>query len=137
MPSVGQYPMDYLYFIIGFFVAGIALFKRELLVQKHTSAIILAISVALFVLGIALHFTDWGRQAPSGALLTPLMSLALYRFCRTLFLKRLDHEPIDTYMDWSPGMAADRLFNIVFFVLSAWLVMFNAIGMRELVKRGW
>jgi uncharacterized membrane protein len=128
---------EYLYFIIGYFVAGIALFRRELLVQKETSAIILALSVALFLIGIALHFTDWGRRGPSGALLTPLMSLAIYRSCRRVFLARLKREPRDTYMDWSPGMAADRLFNIVFFVLSGWLVMFNAIGMRELVKRGW
>jgi len=129
--------MLYLFFIIGYFVAGVALFKRELLVQKQSFAIILWISIALFVFGILLHLTDWGREVPSGALLTPLMTLALYRFCRTLFLKGLKHEPRDTYLDWSPGMAADRLFNIVFFVLSGWLVMFNAIGMRELVKRGW
>ena len=129
--------MDYLYFIIGYFVAGIALFKRKLLVHKHTSNIILAISVVLFVLGIGLHFTEWGRQAPVGSLLTPLMSLALWRFCRAVFLTRLKREPKDTAMDWSPGMAADRLFNIVFFVLSAWLVIFNTWGMKELVKRGW
>jgi hypothetical protein len=129
--------MDYLLFFSGLFVTCIALFKRELLVNRQSFQIILVFSLASFILAIALHFTEPGRRSSSGALLTPLISLGLYRFGRSIFVRRFNHEPRDTYMDWSPGMAADRVFNIVYFVVSFWLAMLTAIGMEELGNRGW
>src|SRR4030095_1875440 len=129
--------MDYLLFFSGSFVTCIALFKRDLLVNRQSFQIILALSMASFILAIVLHFTEPGRRSSSGALLTPLMSLGLYRFGRSIFVRRFKHEPRDTYMDWSPGMAADRVFNIVYFVGSFWLAMITAIGMEALAQRGW
>ena len=128
---------DYLFIPIGLFIPAVVLFKRELLIEKPTVLILTVVSAVLFILGLALHFTDVGRFSSSGALLTPLMSLGFYRLSRRIFVKHIRHEPRDTYMNWSPGMAADRLFNIVFFMGCWLLAMLNAIGMEELAKRGW
>ena len=123
---------------MGLFVALVALFKRELLVENPAFTNIFLISLFLFVLGIVLHFTDVGRSSTSaGALLAPLMSLGLYRLMRRIFIARFNHEPKDTHMDWTPGLAADRVFNIVFFIACWLIVMFSVIIMEELTKRGW
>ena len=128
---------DYLFIAVGMFVPGVVLFKRELLVEAGPSGTVFAISLALFIIGVGFHFTDVGRHSSSGALLAPLMSLGLYRLLCSLFVTYAKHEPRDTYMDWTPGMAADRLFNIVYFTAAFVLTMLSAIGMEELAKRGW
>ena len=129
--------MLYIYILIGMFVAVLALFRRELLIQTDSFRAILAVSTLLFLIGIFLHSTAAGRNAPSGALLAPLMSLALYRVTRKLFLLKFRREPRDTFMDWSSGLAWDRVFNIVYFAGSAWILMAAMIGMRALAKAGW
>ncbi|HEV8140102.1 MAG TPA: hypothetical protein VGP81_10040 [Pyrinomonadaceae bacterium] len=129
--------MDYIVFMTGLFVPVVALFKRELLIESASFRVILIISVILFIVGIALHFTYVGRNSSSGALLTSLMSLGIYRVLRKIFIKRYRHEPRDTWFIWTSGLAADRLFNIVFFVGSSWLATLNALVMWELSQRGW
>jgi hypothetical protein len=129
--------MFYFYILAGMFVAVVALFKRDLLVQRESCRVVLAISIALFIAGVLLHFTDAGRADPTGALLTPLMSLGLYRLLRRIFLRKFQHEPRDTYLNWTPGFAEDRLFNILYFAVCGWLLLANMIGMSELTKSGW
>jgi hypothetical protein len=129
--------LDPLYLAIGGFVVIIFLFKRELLVEEESFQLIGAISILLFIAGLVLHFTEAGRYSMSGALLSPLVSLGLFRLCRRIFLRRLNREPRDTFLDWSRGMAADRVFNIVYFILAAWLLMLITIGMEKLAKAGW
>ena len=131
--------MDYdlLFIAVGMLVPVVVLFKRELLMKAGASGTIFAISLALFIIGLAFHFTDVGRHSASGALLTPLMSFGLYRLFRTWFMAYAKHEPRDTYMDWTPGMAVDRVFNIVYFTAAFMLTALNAIGMEGLAKRGW
>lgn len=115
----------------------VALFKRELLIEKESFRLILGISIALFLAGLMLHFTEAGRDSSSGALLAPLLSLGLFRLCRKIFLKRYGREPRDTFFVWEAGLAADRFFNIAYFSLAGWLWMLAAIGMIELAKASW
>jgi hypothetical protein len=129
--------MDYIYVFGGMFVSIIALFNRELLVQKTSFRIILGISVALFAAGLLLHFIEADPKSFCGALLTPLLSLGLYLICRRLFLSRVRHEPKDTYLDWAPGVAADRLFNIIYFGSAVWIELLTMGAMMELTKVGW
>lgn len=129
--------MDPLYFSIGGFVIAIAYFKMELLIEKESFKLIFGVSVALFFAGIALHFTEAGRYSMSGALLVPLLSLALFRLCRNVFLKRYNREPRDTFLNWTAGMGKDRVFNIVYFVSAAWLWALTPFGMEKLAKAGW
>ena len=129
--------MDYIYVFVGMFVGIIALFNRDLLVQKASFRIILGTSVALFVAGFVLHFIEPDPGSFCGALLTPLLSLGMYRICRRLFLLRLRHEPKDTYLNWAPGFAADRLFNVIYFGSVVWIELLTMAGMMELTKAGW
>jgi hypothetical protein len=105
---------------------SIGIFKRELLIETESFRIILGISVVLFLVGLFLHFTAPGRHFGSGALLCPLLSLGLYRLCRRVFIRQYNREPRDTWFDWSEGMGADRIFNILYFGSVGWLLMLLA-----------
>lgn len=129
--------MLYLYIFAGLSVTIVAFFRRQLLVQERSFKLILACAIALFTVGILLHFTEHGRAAPSGALLAPLICLALYRVLRRIFKRRFHQEPRDTYLNWTPGLAADRVFNIIYFTASAAIVLWSMVLMRSLAKAGW
>ena len=129
--------MDPIYFFTGTFVFWIFLFKRELLIEEKSFRVILGISIILFILGIVLHFTEVGRYSASGALLSPLVSLGLFRLCRRIFLKKFNREPKDTSFNWEAGLAPDRVFNFVYFTLALVLGMIIAGGMLQLAKAGW
>jgi hypothetical protein len=127
----------YIYVFIGMFVILIALFRREWLIQKQTFRVIMLISFIMFAVGLILHFTTVGRATPSGALLAPLLTLGFFRISLRIFLRRLQHEPKDTYLNWKAGLGADRIFNIVFFTVAGWLLLCSIIGMDALAKAGW
>jgi hypothetical protein len=129
--------MDPICFCIGGLVFAVGIFKRELLIRKAPFKIMFGISAALFIAGIMLHFTEVGRSSTCGALLSPLLSLGLFRLCRRIFLKRYQREPKDTWLDWSSGLGPDRIFNLVYFVTAGWLWMSITIAMLELSKAGW
>ena len=129
--------MDPIYFAIGGFVVFIFIFKMELLILKESFRIILYISVALFLAGLVLHFTEAGRYPTSGALICPLMSLGLFRLCRKLFLMWFKHEPRDTFLNWEAGLGEDRLFNIIYFAVAGAVWMLVPFGMQQLSKAGW
>ena len=129
--------IDLLYIFIGGFVIWIFIFKRELLIDEKSFRVILGISVALFIVGIMLHFTEAGRYSASGALLSPPVSLGLFRLCRKVFLRKFNREPKDTFLNWDAGLAADRVFNIVYGTLASLLGMIIAGGMLQLAKAGW
>jgi hypothetical protein len=129
--------MDAIYFSIGGLVFAIGIFKRELLIQRWGFKIIFGVSAALFIAGLIIHFTEEGRDSTCGALLSPFLSLGLFRLCRRVFLKRYQREPKDSWLDWSEGMGADRVFNIIYFVTAGWLWMALTIAMLELGRAGW
>lgn len=129
--------MDKFYIFIGLIVYLIVLFRRELLIQKESFRLILGASIGLFFIGVVLHFTDAGRYSASGALLCPLISLFLFRLYRKWFIKWFKHEPQDTFFKWEAGQGSDRLFNFVYFVPTALLMMLIITGMRALANAGW
>ncbi len=129
--------MDIFYFFAGGLVILIANLKMELLIEKESFKLLLGVSVVLFLVGVALHFTEAGRTSTSGALLAPLISLTLFRLCRRVFVGRYHREPKDTFLHWGDGLAADKVFNVVYFVSATWLWMLVTIGMEELAKAGW
>ena len=127
----------YILIVVGTFVPVVALFKRELLVETRSSGFILAISLVSLIFGIGVLFCCGGRFPAVGALIAPLPSFGLYRLLRHLFVACTKREPRDTWNDWSPGMAADRLFNIVYFTAAFILPMLFTVGVKELARRGW
>jgi hypothetical protein len=102
--------MNPIYFSIGGLVFAVAMFKRELLIQKQSLRILLGLSIALFLAGLILHFRAPGQHPGSGALLCPLLSLGLFHLVRRLFLLLFEREPKDTWLNWQPGLGADRIF---------------------------
>ena len=129
--------MDPVYFAVGAFVIVIAHFKMELLIESRSFRVVLGVSVALFVGGLILHFTDVGRYSMSGALLCPLLSLGLFRGLRKPFLKKFRHEPADTFLNFKPGLDPDRVFNVLYFISATLLLMILPFGMQQLAKAGW
>jgi hypothetical protein len=128
--------IDYLYVFAGTFVIAIALFKREILVRKDSFRIVLVSSIALFLEALLIHFVEKDPNSSSGALLVPLLSLGLYRLCYRFFFRWFKHDPRDTYLNWSPGLAADRVFNIVYFGISTSLVLLAVAVMMKLSRAG-
>jgi hypothetical protein len=129
--------VDPIYFSIGGLVFAIGIFKRELLITRASFRLILGISVILFFVGMALHFTAAGRDSACGALLVPLLSLGLFRLCRRAFVRRFQREPKDTWLNWDDGLGPDKVFNIAYFVAAFWLWMLVTVLMLELAKAGW
>ena len=129
--------MDGIYIFTGLIVHFIALFRRELLIQKESFRIILGITVVLFIVGLVLHFTDVRSHSASGALFCPLPSLLLFRLFRLWFIKRFKHEPQDTLFRWDAVPIPDRVFDFTYFVLTAFLGMLVIIGSQALTKAGW
>ena len=129
--------MDVIYFSIGGLVLMIVIFKREFLVWKQTFMPVLLVSLILFCAGIILHFMQFSRDSKSGALLCPLLSLGLYRFCRALFLKWTKREPRDTFLNFDSGLARDNLFNLVYFPLAIGTWLLTTLITYKLAQAGW
>lgn len=117
--------MNPLLFSIGGLVFAIGIFKRELLVQEKSFTIILAISLMLFLTGLVLTVGYAGQYPGGGALLSPLVSLVLYRLSRSVFIATYDREPLDTWLNWNKGMGPDRVFNILYFLTAGcvWTIL--------------
>jgi hypothetical protein len=115
--------MNPIYFFIGGLVLSIAWFRMDLLIKSESFVVILVMSSMLFCLGTVLILVH-GASYASGALLCPLLTLGLFRIFRNLFLRLVGREPRDTLLDWSSGIAADSLFNILYFTLAALILIF-------------
>jgi len=121
--------------VLGAFVLSIAWFRMDLLINAKSFLIILSISTILFLIGVALYFL-YGYSYLIGALLCPLLTVALFHFLRKVFLRLVGREPRDTLLDWTPGIAADRFFNVLYFMLGTLILIFVPILVRRLTSLG-
>jgi hypothetical protein len=129
--------MDALILLVGLWINGLFLFRREWLMEEEKYQLILRIAGIGFLVGLALHLLDGMRFYTSGALLAPLLALGLFRLFRRIFIMRFGREPRDTHISAGPGMAADSFFNILY-ACSCMLILFlTTVGMYELTKSGW
>jgi hypothetical protein len=109
--------MDIVSFAVAGFVLAIVFFNRELLIKRGSFDVIFSISLAFFVAAPVLTILIRDKPTLFPSLLNPLVSLGLFLLMRKLFVRWKKREPIDTALDWRPGLAADRLFNILYFTL--------------------
>ena len=128
--------MDIVWLAMAGFVLAIFVFDRELLIERGGRTIILGVSLALFVAAVVL--TIFMRSTPTlfPSLMNPLVSLGLFLLMRKVFVRWKHREPIDTFFDWRPGLAADRWFNILYFTLGVFLLILLYIG-AELTGYRW
>lgn len=90
-------------------------FARDLLIERSTRRIIFVISMSLFVVSVLLTILKPGPPTLFPSLMNPLVSLCLFFLMRKLFVRWKCREPLDTFLDWRQGLAADRWFNILYF----------------------
>ena len=86
--------------------------------------------LALFVTAILLPIFNFmgDKLVLFPSLMNPLVSLGLFLLMRKLFVHWKHREPVDTFFDWRPGLAADRLFNILYFTLGTFLLILFLIA---------
>ena len=120
--------MDVVWIIVAGFVLFIAFFVRQWLFDRNTRAVIFYISAALPVAGLILTAFTYKKPALFPSLLNPLVSLGLFVVMHKGFLRWQKRDPIDTFMDWRSGLAPDRLFNILYFILGVvfWFLLYVA-----------
>jgi len=111
--------------IEGYIIAFISLtalpvfmFFRKLLDNKESWLILLKISSVIAIIGIVLTIVGFGLNIMYLGFLIPLYSIAIYRPLYLLFKKGLHREPIDTAGNWNSGLFYDRVFNIVYVLLT-------------------
>ena len=115
--------MDIVWLATAGFVLTIVYFGRDLLIQRGSRKIVFGVSLALFVAAIVLTIFMWSTPTLFPSLMGPLVSLGLFLLMRKLFVRWKHREPIDTFFDWRPGLAADRWFNILYFTLGPFLLL--------------
>jgi|SRR6185369_7470134 hypothetical protein len=115
--------MGFIWLASAGWVLAIAYFIRELLIERRSRKIIFGVSMAFFVAAVLL--TVFGRNPPIlfPSLMNPLVSLGLFLLMRKFFVRWKNREPIDTFFDWRPGLAADRWFNILYFTVGVFLMI--------------
>lgn len=128
--------MDALILLVGFWVLGVFILRREWLIEEERFKYIRDLSFIAFGAGVALHILDGKRFYGSGTLLAPLLTLLLFRLYRKVFLMLYKREPKDTWHNWEGVLAADRLFNILYSVSAMLVLVFTAIGVDELAQAG-
>ena len=76
--------------------------------------------VASAVLGVATALVHRDRQniALAVPLLGPLLQSVAFRRAFRWFVRTFGREPADVHANWSPGLAPDRAFAILFFLMS-------------------
>lgn len=114
--------MNIVWLAIAGFVLTIAFFGRELLIKRGSLKVIFGVSLVLFVTAVFLTIFMRGEPTLFPSLMNPLVSLGLFLLMRKLFVRWKNREPIDTFLDWRRGLAADRWFNILYFSLGTWLL---------------
>ena len=131
---VSGFELDAVYLAVGGFVIIIALYKRELLCEPSSFKIILGISIMVSLVGAVLTFTRSHENIMADALFGPPFSAGLFWAMRKLFIRRFQREPRDTFLNWQGGMAADRLFNVVYFPLATIGIILVPAGIRALAN---
>src|SRR5678815_2536838 len=117
--------MDFVWIIIGGFVLFIGLGVREWLFDRQTRVFIFCVSAALLVASLILTACTYKSPALFPSLLNPSVSLGLFVVMHKGFVRWQKRDPKDTFMDWRRGLAPDRLFNILFFMLgiALWMLL--------------
>jgi len=123
--------MDFVWIIIGGFVLFIGLGVREWLFDRRTRGMIFSVSAALVVAALILTAFTYKSPALFPSLLNPSVSLGLFVVMHKGFVRWQKRDPKDTFMDWRRGLGPDRLFNILYLMLSIvlWMLLCTAASL--------
>jgi hypothetical protein len=108
-------------------VPGIYLFRlHKILLLGGTSAVVTRwLFVASAIVGLTVAVRDRNRPAfgLAVALLSPLVHSLAFRKTFRWFVRVVGREPADVYDNWTPGLAADRAFAILFSLVCIFATM--------------
>jgi len=96
-------------------VPGIYIFRlhNPLLLSGLTTKVTITLFGTMLVSGVILssiHGYDRASLGVAVALASPLLHVLAFRRAYSLFLRVVHREPRDTFLNWKPGLAADRMF---------------------------
>jgi hypothetical protein len=112
------------------------MFLRHILDNKSTWKMALRISALIALVGLILTISAVGhdRMNFSVSLIFPLFSIAIYRPIFLWFSTKLKRPPIDTAMNWHPGLFWDRAFNITYVLLTTVVVGFFILILASFLR---
>lgn len=113
----------------------IFLFARHLLDEKSSWLLLLKIALGLAILGVLLSILFYKERNMYIALIAPLYSVLIYRPMYLYFVHKTKRKPIDTTMDWRSGLFFDRLFNVVYAILSTVLPMVGILVLSSMINK--
>jgi hypothetical protein len=113
----------------------IFIFGRQLLDNKTSWLILVKVSAVIAIVGIILTAFNLGKQSMFISLVVPLYSISIYRPLYLYIVNKTNRQPIDTAMDWRSGLFYDRLFNIVYIVLSTVVPMVGLLVLISLLNK--
>ena len=113
----------------------IFMFGRQLLDKKTSWLTLVKISAVLAIVGIILTTFHVGKHSMYITLIAPLYSISIYRPLYLYFVNKTNRQPIDTAMDWRPGLFYDRLFNIVYVILSTVVPMVGLFVLTSVLNK--
>jgi hypothetical protein len=93
---------------------------KALLLDGVSAVVTRYFFVASAAVGVAIALLNRDRQSLglAVALLSPLVHSMAFRKAFRGFVRTYGHEPADVHANWSPGLAPDRAFAILFFLIS-------------------
>lgn len=113
--------MNYIFVILGLSTQLIFLFKREILLDKKKSKLLLVFNFFLFFLGLFLKDFLQLEFKLIGMLKMSLFSQLIFITMLFIFRKAYKKKPKDTYMSFDTGLLKDGIFNFIFWVLGGFV----------------
>ena len=96
----------------------IFLFKRDWLLNKKKSKIILGFNIILFILGYLLQYKSIGNSKFVVAIKISLLSQLIFIGMVYLFRKIYTRDPVDTFWTMDQTLMKDGVFNFLYWVLA-------------------
>ena len=128
---------NFIYVSLGISVIFIDGVREDLLIREASYKTILVLSSVLFVLGIIVHFTAPLDSWAAGALFAPMLTLIYFRLCLKWFVRWQRREPVDTTLNWTPGLVKDRTFGFAFSLGGVAILLGTIWATHQLAKAGW
>jgi ABC-type xylose transport system permease subunit len=109
--------------IVALFTNWMLVFKFDWVVSKKAVRPMLTMTTLCFLLGLTYRLAGWKGIPNPNALFTPLATFCLLIVSRTVFIRKIGRYPIDTALNWTPGLAWDRAFSMIVFMGGIFFLM--------------
>jgi len=109
--------MDLIFVAIGISIHVVFLFKREMLFDRRSFSLLLAVSVIIFALSYMLHKWNLGQPKTIILLKIPMLTLLIFFLMKTFYFKIFRKNPRDTFWSMDIELMRDGIFNALFWII--------------------